>query len=254
MQSRKAARLHASHNRSSKRSYSRGRKESHPNLLEKSNDWKLLVDSVPDRITFPACVGVDTLQRPDIILYSESLRTVIWAELTVPLEENMSQAILRKTIRYTELAGLCKARNWIVHPFTIEVGSIGFVAPTLRRFLHQVGVPKKQSLWVERDVSRISTRCSYLIWSSRFERKWVPTTMISIPDISLSSECAQSVRPAPVNSIAIASSTSTTNAATAAPLGDKALNLERAHNFLSSIPGKRHRSHAAIPPPECLKN
>jgi len=42
-----------------------------------ADDWILLVDDIPFRTVFPLCVGVDTTQRPDIIIYSKSKRIII---------------------------------------------------------------------------------------------------------------------------------------------------------------------------------
>ena len=62
------------------------------------------------------------------MIYSQLRKIMIWAELTVPLEENVIDAAIRKTWRYLELAITLRSKGWTVNPFTIEVGSIGWVA------------------------------------------------------------------------------------------------------------------------------
>ena len=57
-------------------------------LLHKSSDWKILVD-FNDSLVFPLHI-VYTLERPDIIIFSDSIRTIIIIELTCPCEENFS--------------------------------------------------------------------------------------------------------------------------------------------------------------------
>jgi hypothetical protein len=119
--------------------------------------------------------------RPDVIVFSKSTKTIVWAELTVPLEENISAAALRKTTRYTELAASCRGRGWIVHPFTIEVGAIGFVGASFRTFLVKIGLPKDQIRWLLKRVSRTALRSSFLIWSGRFDRNWSPPDLVPEP-------------------------------------------------------------------------
>ena len=72
-------------------------------LLEHANDWNILIDGIPQRTRFPPCTG-DTNLRPDIMIYSLSKKIMIWAELTVPLEENVIDAAIRKTERYLDRA------------------------------------------------------------------------------------------------------------------------------------------------------
>jgi hypothetical protein len=57
-------------------------------LLHKANDWKLLVDYLHDQYVFPPEI-YQTTQRPDIVIWSPSLKIVIFIELTCPMEENM---------------------------------------------------------------------------------------------------------------------------------------------------------------------
>jgi hypothetical protein len=63
-------------------------------LLWSASDWKLLIDFTHQPIVFPPII-CPTLQRPDIVIYSTSTKTVIWAELTCPAEENISDAQVR---------------------------------------------------------------------------------------------------------------------------------------------------------------
>lgn len=164
--------------RTSKRNHSR------VSLLDSARDWVLLVDGVPNKTTFPPCTGVDTVKRPDIIIYSLMMKIIIWAELTVPLEENVGTAATRKTKRYCEstnkkpsLKELCERNHWTVHPFTIEVGTIGFIAASTRRFLHQLGFPNTQLRWIEWRLSQVTKRSSYLIWCSRHDKNWTPANL-----------------------------------------------------------------------------
>ena len=78
-------------------------------------------------------------------------KTIIWAELTVPREDLISHAQDRKSARYTKdtdkrpsLQTMCLRNKWNVHPFTIEVGNLGFVATSVRHFLKRLGFDNAQ--------------------------------------------------------------------------------------------------------------
>ncbi|XP_065177134.1 uncharacterized protein LOC135806900 [Sycon ciliatum] len=88
-------------------------------LLSAASDWKLLVDSVSAKISFPSCVALTTL-RPDIVLYSTSRRIVFWMELTVCAEDRFSVSNSRKDRRYADLADQCRANGWQVVSFSVE--------------------------------------------------------------------------------------------------------------------------------------
>ena len=159
----------------------------HSSLLDSANDWQLLVDGVPNRTTFPPCTGVITLERPDVIIYSESTKTIIWGELTVPLEENVKAAVIRKTDRYCKsdskrnklsLADECRRNGWKVHPYTFEVGSLGWVAHSTTTFLRAIGFPKTQLNCMIKQVSDTTSRSSYFIWACRNEPVWNPPDLL----------------------------------------------------------------------------
>ena len=48
--------------------------------------------------TIPASTGVVTTSRPDLVIYSDSTKHILWAELTVPLERNIVAARVRKKL------------------------------------------------------------------------------------------------------------------------------------------------------------
>ena len=60
---------------------------------------------------------MDTLSRPDIVIYSVSKKRLIWLENIVPLERNIIDANLRKVTRYANLKTNLKLRGWTGHDF-----------------------------------------------------------------------------------------------------------------------------------------
>ena len=66
-----------------------------PGLLSRATDWRSLVDYASERIIFPPEICA-TVERPDIVIWSCSLKVVILIELTVPAEEGIEAAQIRK--------------------------------------------------------------------------------------------------------------------------------------------------------------
>ncbi|XP_063689179.1 uncharacterized protein LOC134822197 [Bolinopsis microptera] len=73
-----------------------------PHLLEEGNDWKLVFDKDERTRQFPQNI-VNTALRPDVVIYSNTLRKVILIELTCGNEENIEDQRSRKEKRYEEL-------------------------------------------------------------------------------------------------------------------------------------------------------
>ena len=85
----------------------------------------------------------------------------------------MLDAQIRKTERYQELARSVRSKNWTVYPLTIEVGSMGFVTDSMMEFLSSMGFNRQQRKWIKKQISLSASRSSFLIWCSRFNKKWV---------------------------------------------------------------------------------
>ena len=84
-------------------------------LLFWAKDWILLSDLRP-RLVFPPHI-VSTLERPDIVVYSNITKCVIMIELTSPCEENFDERHQFKLDWYNDLLGECRNRGWSVHLF-----------------------------------------------------------------------------------------------------------------------------------------
>ena len=80
----------------------RAENQMQPHLLSYANDWKLLVDLPDSNYVFPPEI-YSTNERPDIIIWSPKLKTVILLELTCPEEEGIQAAKIRKQSRYMPL-------------------------------------------------------------------------------------------------------------------------------------------------------
>jgi hypothetical protein len=147
----------------------RGRKHS---LLDGANDWELLVDFENHNIVFPPEI-YPTPERPDIIIWSNSIRTVVLIELTCPAEEGIEAASLRKVARYTGLIANIGQSGWKGHLLTIEVGARGYVAQSTRHCFRKLGLTGREVSTLCRTLSTVVARCSYAIYLSRSNKLWL---------------------------------------------------------------------------------
>ena len=93
-------------------------------LLNGASDWKVSVDHKTS-LQFPVHI-IQKEKRPDIVAWSDSKKSVLLIELTVPWEENREKAHEQKKNRYETLHADCVEKGWICHVIPIEVGLWGF--------------------------------------------------------------------------------------------------------------------------------
>ena len=98
-----------------------GKKKQHFGILHESSDWKLSVD-FDSSLVFPPFIAI-TSSRPDMVLYSVLIKTVILIELTSPCEENFEDRHFDKNFRYDALCVSIRENGWRCYFFAIEVGA-----------------------------------------------------------------------------------------------------------------------------------
>lgn len=149
-----------------------------PHFLSGSSDWQYIVDFYFNQLTFPPEIYA-TNQRPDIIIFSHSLKKVLIVELTVPADENIVAAHTRKKARYTELAhDINLSTEWTATIHPIEVGARGFVSRSMNCFLRKIGFSHRLAATTCKNVSLVTARCSHHIWLSRENRTWKPGPLL----------------------------------------------------------------------------
>ena len=151
-------------------------------LLGSASDWKLLVDFRHKPYLFPPHIFATT-ERPDILIYSNSLRVVIFGELTCPAEEGIAEASLYKQSRYADTADALRGLKhpWTVHVLTLEVGARGFVARSTYTFLRKIGFTATAAMTTCRQVSEVAARCSYAIYLRHSEKVWNSSRVLLVP-------------------------------------------------------------------------
>ena len=116
--------------------------------------------------------GQDPRQRPDIVVYSDSLKTVYLIELTCGDESNFESQRARKESRYEQLMADICAAGWTAQLFTVEVGCRGLYHHTLPHLFNFFNIPRHRKKKALDEVAVIALRCSYTIWLSRDNRIW----------------------------------------------------------------------------------
>jgi hypothetical protein len=151
-------------------------------LLCSASDWKLLVDFRHKPYLFPPHIFATT-ERPDILIYSNSLCVVIFGELTCPAEEGIAEASLYKQSRYADTADALRGLKhpWTVHVLTLEVGARGFVARSTYTFLRKIGFTATAAMTTCRQVSEVAARCSYAIYLRHSEKLWNSSRVLLVP-------------------------------------------------------------------------
>ena len=141
-------------------------------ILHLSNDWILLAD-LNETLVFPEFIAITSL-RPDMVLFSKTIKRVILIELTCPSEENMEERHEAKTNKYAHLVELCNLGGWVCDFFAVEVGARGYCAKTLSSTLKTLGFTSKNSRSICKSVGLIAMKASFWIWLMREKVDWVP--------------------------------------------------------------------------------
>ena len=135
----------------------------HVGLLCAAADWRARID-IDRQLVFPI---LETPLRPDIVIWSNTKRVVIIAELTVPLESRIAEAHERKMRKYEDLAEQCREAGWKVELLAVEVGCRGFPTPSLQRFLTCIGLCGRARASVVDRVCEKAESASFWIWVKR---------------------------------------------------------------------------------------
>ena len=130
-------------------------------------DHQITADLPNTNYLFPPTAASTDL-RPDLVVWSDSQRVLVLAELTVCFETNFVDASRRKSDKYRDLMETCTASGYTTQTITLEVGSRGFVNHGgFKHLLRFFGFTKQEMLTVLRAVSREAILQSHKIWTSR---------------------------------------------------------------------------------------
>ena len=119
-----------------------------------------------------------TEERPDIVLFSNSIKTVIQIENTSGCEENAEFNHDFKTGKYSPLCETITENGWISHFFAIEVGARGYCSKSVPFCLKQLGFAANASRRICKSLGEIAMKCSFTIWLARDNKSWTPEPIL----------------------------------------------------------------------------
>lgn len=155
-------------------------------VLAGAVDWQLQFDmTVPSHgqskeRPFPPEILPTSGKRPDAVIWSLSIKTVIWIELTSPWEDNMTLRHAEKKARYNQLKIDCEALGWKVHPLCVEVGCRGHVAQSYNWMCSVLGFTKEEQRQLKWELERTAEHCSHAIVVARYQRVWEPKPLLDV--------------------------------------------------------------------------
>ena len=106
----------------------KSRKTDH-SILHRAADFIFDVD-LDKHLKYPIHIAVSD-RRPDIVVYSNSLKFVLHIEVTAPCEQRFKESNVKKDFTYginSELELKCRDNGWKVLCFPVEVGAQGYAA------------------------------------------------------------------------------------------------------------------------------
>ena len=141
-------------------------------FLKTARDWKLQVDLPESHTIIPADIAV-TLQRPDIIISSQSTKQLFIIELTVPMESRCEISAQLKREKYEgDIAEAAALKGWKTCIYTVEVGCRGYPAPTMSRMFKELGYSGGKRREILKKISRITEESSMTIWKCSQFKQW----------------------------------------------------------------------------------
>jgi hypothetical protein len=96
------------------------------------------------------------------------------------LEELILDAHVRKKQKYLNLEIACQCKGWKVFAFPFEVGSIGFVGHSCKKFLSAIGLRGSRQKAIILELSSAARRSSFHLWQCRRSRSWVSPPLYSV--------------------------------------------------------------------------
>ena len=110
-------------------------------LLNRASGWKVSAD-LKTFLQFPVLI-IQTEKRPDMASWSDSKKSVLLIELTVPWEKNREEAHDRKKNRDETLRADCMEKAWICHVIPTVVGCRGSLGHSVISFLSKIGITSR---------------------------------------------------------------------------------------------------------------
>jgi hypothetical protein len=131
--------------------------------------WEIAADLPGKEKFFP----IPTTKKPDIVVWCTERKIVHLVELTVPHEDNIDAAQVRKDDRYEKLLEECEEANWTATHLSVEVGCRGFIGNRLRRWFTSIGLNSRQTNNAIKNIQETVEKASHWIWLKREDDTWL---------------------------------------------------------------------------------
>ena len=128
-------------------------------ILHHASDWVLLAD-LNSNYCFPVHIAFTQL-RPDITIFSNSLRKVILTELTCPCEDNIESWHGTKINKYLALKAITESKGCHVELFAVEAGVRGYCSKSVLCCFKKLGFNNKLIRNTIKKLSKSSMECSF---------------------------------------------------------------------------------------------
>ena len=132
-------------------------------LLNGASDWKVSAD-LKTSLQFPVHI-IQTEKWPDIVAWSDSKKSVLLIELTVPWEENREEAHEHRKNRYETQRADCEEKGWICHEIPIEISCRSFIGHSVISFLSKIGITGRSLKVASNRLQTTAQYASSWIWS-----------------------------------------------------------------------------------------
>ena len=121
---------------------------------------------------------IPTKQRPDLVFVNDSSKTIVIFELTVPFEQNIEAAHVKKSNKYSGLTSDLQEQGYDAKLICFEVGSRGMISHTNKCRLQSIfptlfSKPMKRAASkLLKSISKRAISCSYSIFYSKYDHEW----------------------------------------------------------------------------------
>ena len=112
--------------------------------------------------------------RPDLIIFSDKLKHILYIELTSPWEGPRMEESHKEKMEKCRTAGLHSIPGWSTTPLCVEVGARGTTSNTFHRMCKALGMSSRESKRLGKKARTVAARCSYFIFLSRKVTEWDP--------------------------------------------------------------------------------
>jgi hypothetical protein len=145
-------------------------------ILQRTTDWSIYTDIAACGRTRDILYTVGgclfTNDRPDCVLVSHNLMSVVIIELTCPLEKNVNSQHVYKSGKYLWIKHMMGLSGWKVDIFAVEVSVRGCASSALRNCLKTLGFSANESRHVITDLQRTAIKSSAVIYMSHHSPSW----------------------------------------------------------------------------------